>query len=209
MSVALIFREKKEYEEVLSFFEKQFASFGKYETHLPGSGGSIAKAPQEHLPHLVHLEGNGLIIRQVLQSLERNFQASALIGSGYAQSHLNQDVLIPTTCLRSAGRLDFGGRPILYEELGFDMNLQKTFSQHFLATHDLHSGFVFSAYRPLKNEEEMKWVNDHLNCQVFDDYSAELCLAAKSLKRPVSCVKFLRKDIQAKLWAKYFSSQSA
>jgi hypothetical protein len=186
-------------------FEKVLGSFKNvvpYQITTSGTGATIAVAPRlpdktpDH-PHFFLVEGNTQRAKHAISWVHKNLHPQIFISSGltddWRTSSTEDTSFIPLSCLRSAGRIDMGGGPILYEEINFDPWVQNSLSKHASPLKNTSSK-TFGSDREIVKDSEKQWLASHLNCQSYDTFSGELLLAGKRLGIRVGCIKFFDSD---------------
>jgi len=169
-----------------------------YVSEASGAEGSLKKS--------FFLLGPDLIMaRQNISWVYKNLHPSALLSFGFSdlcEPSENRSEMVPELCLRSAGHTEFGGNPVLYEDIRFDRHLQKTMASLFSTS---SQGSLFGSDRKIYKKEDFDWIWRHLGCSTWDEYSGELLLAGKRFHCPVGCLKLFSTELsnQKKLALEY------
>ena len=190
------FRERGEYEGIRESFEGPAPDGPRYRRVTTGTGAEILEAPPETgWPHLTLLNDDPVRTRAALQWINRNLPIQAIVSSGIVTpchpESTPQDYLIPSLCLRSAGRLDIGSSPVLYEELPFDPGIQKRLALTVLGNVPESAQRLFGTPRLVTNPEVRRWLYDNLACTALDDVTAEIMIVSKRFGLRVGCLKVL------------------
>lgn len=126
----------------------------------------------------------------------RELHPKAFICSGKATlipSTEQRTSYVPKICLRSAGRVDIQGSPVLYEELFFNELIQQNLIHSLKKTSPkdiLMEGRLFSSDFKVNYEpEDLEWLNKNLGVDSVDIFSGDVLLMGKRLNLPVGHLK--------------------
>ena len=170
-------------------------SHHRYERITTGTGGEICASPNDSgWPHLALVPEDLNRLRAITQWLHRNLDLSAIVSSGVIEPCMPETTgesswFIPSMCLRSAGRLDIGSSPVLYEEIAFDRDVQRLITQTLVKRPLEMENRLFGVDRPVTDAETKKWIYANLECQAADEISAELLIMGKRLGTRIGCLK--------------------
>ena len=162
-----------------------------------GTGAQVAVASKESGgPHFFVTPEDPAQIHHAISWVHKNLQPSAVISSDIAElCDLNDPQkiksFVPTSCLRSAGRNDFGGGPILFEEIFFNGDLQRQLLKAASETELSNSNKLFGTTRAIKKSEERDWIFKNLGCQAYDPFTSQLLISGKRWGVPIGCIKTL------------------
>ena len=185
--------------ELFAFASDFLKKNHRYEVETTHTGATVCVSPKgddAKKRSLFLLGPDKDACRQNIFWVYKNLHPQALISVGFsdacgtseAQSDDKTPALcfVPATCLRSAGNTQFGGNPVLFEEIPFESSLQKKIAT---TLEILPQGHLFGSDRPLKKKDDLAWLWSNLDCMSWDQYTSELLLAGKRLHCPIGCVK--------------------
>jgi len=189
--------------KTFELFQKTHDFSSHFESLSTGTGVKICKAREakvasEQRPHVFLADGPSEQMKNAISWVYKNLHPQALIGmdlcDDWRTASINQGDLpffVPTLCLRSAGRIDLGGGPILFEEIPFDPWIQIALSKQILQrTFELDAkSKIFGSDRLIQKSAEKTWLSEQLACQSYDTLSSELLLAGKRLSIKIGCLK--------------------
>jgi hypothetical protein len=186
-------KERGEFESLREHLE----ATGKipFERVTTATGGEIYRSPDGTPgPHLVKVPDASVKLHALAQWIHRNLRFTAIISSGVlrpcgAAQPASEEVFIPELACRSAGRLDMGSSPLLYEELSFDRELQSHIVQNVLRRPLETQGRICSVERVPNDREVVRWIGSELGCTGIDTFTAELLLIGKRFSTRVGCLK--------------------
>lgn len=184
-------KERGEFEGLREHFESNAEP--RFRRVTTGTGGELLEAPEgSGWPHLALLSSDPSRMRAVSQWIHRNYHPRAIVSSGLITplgDDESGDYFVPVRCLRSAGRIEVGGSPVLYEELSFDPEVQLHLRQTVLGTPPERPLQLFGADRELPDPELRRWLRANLHCQATDDFTAELLLIGKRFGTRIGCLR--------------------
>ncbi|MBS1983918.1 MAG: hypothetical protein JST16_07075 [Bdellovibrionales bacterium] len=189
----VVLRERGEFEGLREHFESLRAE--RYKRLTTGTGAEVLESPLDSgWPHLALASEDTRRVRAMAQWINRNLTFRGLVSSGLVTpcgpgDHENSPYFIPYQCLRSAGRMDVGGSPILYEEIPFSDEVQRELAQTLLLRPLEQRSQLFAIDRVITDAETKLWVRKTLDCEAFDDFTAELLLMGKRFGTRVGCLK--------------------
>jgi hypothetical protein len=199
---AVALHSERSYQELL----KTLGSQTEYKLVTTATGGNVAEAPRgTKYPHLFLVGDNLQQTKHVLSWLHTNLHPSVIVSSDLCPdceagesgnaTHGNRGAyFVPPTCLRSAGRSDLGGAPVLFEELHFDSELRTKILTSLHESHVDSTHLLFGSTKNRHRPEECGWLFQHLNCRSWDSHTAELLLASQRLGAKVACLKVFERN---------------
>lgn len=174
-----------------------------YEVVTTSTGTKVAKAPivdqaADQRPHFFLIDRDAEQTKHAISWVYKNLHPQALISSDLTDDWRqafgepqDEALFLPSSCLRSAGRIDMGGGPILFEEILFDRWVQIALAKQLLPKNrELNPQHkIFGSDRPIVKPAEQHWLSEQVRCQSYDTSSGELLLAGKRLSLKIGCLK--------------------
>lgn len=193
----VLLASRGEFEGVRESLERESAE--RYTRTSTSTSVELLLAPETtSWPHLALLGEDVSRLKHLAQWVHRNLPVTGLVSSGLVPAFTPDTpqstgpYFLPSLCLRSAGRIDIGGTsPVLYEEIPFDADIQRSLTQSVLHRPLEQPGRLFGADRKITDPEERKWLFHNLGVAAGDDFTAELLLLGKRFGTRVGCFKVL------------------
>lgn len=205
----VLLNQSSEFQALLEHFKSKFAELSLQES----GSGLIALRPCSN-SEVVFVSWDQPTTPKMHTAMlwaHREFHPKRFISTGLADFCFDTDelYLIPKVCLRSAGRVDIEGAPVLYEEILFHSETQDQLTQLVKTETPRKESVLFSSdFRSSFEPEDLSWIRQTLGCDALDGTSGEILLMGKRLSIGVGCLKIQKKTPSAlaklvETWAKY------
>ena len=157
------------------------------------TGAQVAQsAKNSAVPYFAFAPDNQESSKHALLWLQHNLHPNAFISTGLVRScgstYLQGPHFVPDQCVRTAGRVDMGGVPILFEEFSFDSITQRKIKS-FLSLPKDDKKRIFGPAKDITLPENREWIQKTFHCEGTDPHIGQFVRTVRSLGASSGCFK--------------------